>query len=106
MRKGIAILGGIGIGAGLMYAFDPDRGKRRRALMRDKVSATANRATDTAGKIKRDLRNRAYGLISETKVVFKGEDVSDEVLVDRVRSKLGRVLSHTGAIEVTAKDGV
>ena len=36
MNKGVALIGGVGLGAALMYIFDPDRGGRRRALIRDK----------------------------------------------------------------------
>src|SRR5437867_6971449 len=100
MNKGAALVGGVGLGAALMYLFDPDRGKRRRALIRDKVEAAGNKATCYAGKMKRDIRNRAYGVVAETKSVFKQEDVTDDVLVDRVRSKLGRHPVHIGAIGV------
>ena len=106
MRKEVAVLSALGIGAGLMYLFDPDRGKRRRALIRDKAESAANKIADTAGKMNRDLRNRAYGLIAETKNFFRHEEVPDDVLVDRVRSKLGRVSRHVGALDVTAHNGV
>jgi hypothetical protein len=33
------LIGGLGLGAGLMYVFDPDRGKRRRAMARDKAES-------------------------------------------------------------------
>ena len=36
MNNKTAIVGAVGIGAALMYFLDPDRGKRRRALVRDK----------------------------------------------------------------------
>ena len=32
-----SILGSVAIGAVAMYAFDPDKGRRRRALVRDKA---------------------------------------------------------------------
>ena len=51
MNKGVALVGGVGLGAALMYIFDPDRGKRRRALIRDKVEAAGNKANDLAGKM-------------------------------------------------------
>ena len=39
------------------------------------------------------------------RMTFKHEDLTDEVLIDRVRSKIGRVVSHAGAVEVAATDG-
>ena len=37
--------------------------------------------------------------------MFKSEDVPDDVLVSRLRSKMGRVVSHPRAIEITANQG-
>ena len=105
MNKGVALVGGVGLGAALMYFFDPDRGKRRRALIRDKVESAGNKVAEKAEKMRRDLGNRAYGLVAETKSIFRHEEVSDEVLVDRVRSRLGRMPVHIGAFDITANDG-
>ena len=105
MNKGAALVGGVGIGAALMYFFDPDRGKRRRGQVRDKVEAAGNKVGDYAGKMSRDIRNRAYGIAAETKSLFTHDDATDEVLVDRVRSKLGRYSIHPGPIEVQATSG-
>jgi osmotically-inducible protein OsmY len=105
MNKKAAIVG-VGVGAALMYFFDPDRGRGRRALVRDKVESAGNKANVYAEKMGRDIRNRAYGVVAETKALFKHEDVTDDVLSDRVRAKLGRYPVHTGAIEVRANDGV
>ena len=105
MNKGAAIVSGVGVGAALMYFFDPDRGKRRRALVRDKVEAAGNKASCYAGKMGRDLRNRANGVVAETKSLFTDEQVTDDVLVDRVRSKLGRFPVHIEAIDVSANNG-
>ncbi|PYS66770.1 MAG: hypothetical protein DMF73_20920 [Acidobacteria bacterium] len=71
MNKGVALVGGVGLGAALMYIFDPDRGKRRRALIRDKVEAAGNKIGDKAEKMGRDLSNRAYGVVAETKSIFQ-----------------------------------
>src|ERR1041385_8137433 len=106
MNKGVALIGGAGLGAALMDIFDPDRGKRRRALIRDKVEGAGNRLSDTADKMQRDLRNRAYGVVAEAKSIFRHDEVTDDVLVDRVRSRLGRIPVHIGAFDVSAKDGV
>jgi osmotically-inducible protein OsmY len=105
MNNKAALVGGIGLGAALMYLFDPDRGRRRRALIRDKVEGAANKTSDYAEKMSRDLRNRAYGVVAETKSMFRHEEVTDDVLVDRVRAKLGRYPVHVGAIDVTAQNG-
>jgi osmotically-inducible protein OsmY len=105
MNNKTAIVGAVGLGAALMYFLDPDRGKRRRALVRDKVESAGNKATEYAEKMGRDVRNRAYGVVAETKSILKGEGVTDDVLVDRVRAKLGRYPVQMGAISVQANDG-
>jgi len=56
---------GVAAGAVLMYFFDPDRGRTRRALLRDKVVGLSNDLGDAAGKAARDLRNRAQGVVAE-----------------------------------------
>jgi len=106
MNKGVAIVGGVGLGAALMYLLDPDRGRRRRALIRDKVEAAGNKITDSAGKMGRDIQNRAQGVLAETKARLSHEELSDEVLVDRVKARLGRLPMHFGAPEVTAQYGI
>jgi hypothetical protein len=53
----------------------------------------------------RDVSNRTRGLVSEIKSRLSSEQPEDSVLVDRVRSKLGRIVSHPAAIVVTAQDG-
>ena len=51
MNKGVALIGGVGLGAALMYIFDPDRGKRRRALVQDKVTAVGHKAEISAEQV-------------------------------------------------------
>ena len=107
MRKSLALMSAAGAGAGLMYFFDPDRGKRRRALLRNQAVHIKKIAGDAAGKTGRDVRNHLHGAVSELESLFveKGA-VSNDVLQARVRSKLGRVVSHPSAIEVKAVDGL
>ena len=107
MNKGLRLMSVAGLGAGLMYLFDPDRGKRRRALVRNKVTHAAKVASDVAGKTRRDVRNHVLGAFAEVESLFmKNDSPSDDVLEARVRSKLGRVVSHPSAIEVKAVDGL
>ncbi|MCI0338784.1 MAG: SRPBCC family protein [Acidobacteria bacterium] len=103
--KGSQILMGLGLGAGLMYMLDPNRGKRRRAQVRDKVVYTLNVADKAIGKASRDLNNRLAGLEAEVKSIFRSEDVDDDVLKARVQTRLGRLVSHPHAIKVECKEG-
>lgn len=107
IEKGNWLLGGLGLGAALMYLFDPDRGNRRRALLRDKCIHTTHRmgnAVSSVGGACRDLSNRSYGVLSEATHWFSREKVNDETLTARVRSRLGHLIFHPGSIDVSAKD--
>ena len=74
MRGIIAILGGLGAGAALMYLLDPDGGNRRRALIRDKM-VKLNRQTQDAvsGRVK-DMSNRAKGMLHEAKSMVEPDE--------------------------------
>ncbi|HEY2975962.1 MAG TPA: SRPBCC family protein [Pyrinomonadaceae bacterium] len=104
-RELTLMAGGIGLGAALMYMLDPDRGSRRRVLVRDKLASAANAMPKAIGVTARDLSNRAEGLASQVTSLFSSKEVPDEVLVERVRSKMGRVVSHPHAIQVKADHG-
>jgi hypothetical protein len=99
------LLGGLALGAGLMFFFDPARGRRRRALARERGGHFLRVAGRDARRIGRDFRNRARGLIAEERRKLDHTPVPDEVLVARVRAKLGHVISHPKDIEVAAHDG-
>jgi len=105
MNKGLAILGSLGIGAGLMYLLDTDKGRRRRARLRDKASHALNESRRSMRITAKDFRNRVRGISAGAKTLVKKTPVSDEVLVERVRSRMGRVVSHPHSINVTADNG-
>ena len=65
------LLGGIGVGAALMYLLDPERGRTRRARLSDQVTSKANRFGDAAAAQARDLRNRAQGFVHEAGGLFR-----------------------------------
>jgi hypothetical protein len=105
MNKALTFGAGLGLGTGIMFLLDPDRGKRRRALVRDKLVSTAKKTGEGVEVTARDLRNRTQGIIAELQSRFSSKPADDATLVERVRSKLGRVVSHPGAIEVRAQHG-
>ncbi len=108
MARGGGILGGLGmgvVGATLMYVFDPAGGNRRRARVRDAVVHWAKTAAAGAGVTARDAGNRARGLIAETRARLRREPVADDVLGERVRAELGRIVSHPRAIDVQVDGG-
>jgi gas vesicle protein len=98
------LLAGAGLGAALAFILDPNTGGRRRALVRDQFVRASRKTRDGLDATARDLANRTRGITSATRSRFSADDVDDDVLRDRVRSKLGRVCSHPRAIEVDVQD--
>jgi CBS domain-containing protein len=94
------------MGAGMMYMMDPARGRTRRAKLRDKAVGLYNDSTWFAGKVQRDIQNRATGAVASAKSMLKHEEeLPDQKLEARVRSSLGRATSHPHAIRVRAENG-
>lgn len=93
-------------GVGMMYFFDPQTGKRRRALLRDQMTKAQNKTTTRVEALAEDAANRTRGKAVETVHRFATEDVSDAVLAERVRSEMGRHLSRPGSVDVQANNGV
>jgi osmotically-inducible protein OsmY len=105
MYRMISFIKGAAIGAGMMYFFDPVLGNRRRALLRDQFTHLGNKSCDFADAKWRDMQNRMYGTFAEARSRLHRDEPSDEVLIDRVRSAIGRQMTHAGAIEVDARNG-
>ena len=62
-----SFLCGAALGAAVMYFLDPQGGRRRRAVVRDKAVSYANQTGEYADKTARDLGNRATGLAHEAR---------------------------------------
>ena len=93
---------GLLAGATLMYFLDPRRGRARRKRLMDLVTHAARVERRLVVRGARDAGHRARGAIERMKP--RG-DVDDHKLAARIRSELGRVVSHARAIEVTADGG-
>ena len=74
-------------------------------MLRDTATHTVTVTWDVVGKTSHDLSHRLMGFASEMKRAVTRETVSDAVLVQRVRAKLGHVVSHPHAIAVMVKEG-
>jgi hypothetical protein len=93
------------IGAGLMFFLDPDRGKRRRALTRDKLVSWGNTAAERINGKARDLRNRAQGVAANVRHLFSSDGAGDGLLAQRVRSIVDETVSNPSAIETRVEGG-
>jgi len=101
-----AVLTGLGLGASLMYLLDPERGRRRRALARNRIAHAARLSEDAIEATGRDVVHRASGATARLRGMRHREPADDRVLAERVRAKLGRLVSHPRGIDVEASDGV
>ncbi len=101
-----AFLGGVGVGALVMYFMDPEAGNRRRYLARDRMARTGRKTGNLVGGRTRDLANRARGIAARIRARVETETPSDDVLAQRVRAALGRVISHPRLISISARAGV
>src|SRR5687767_6076325 len=52
----------LGVGAGLMYLFDPTLGRRRRHVLRDKLVSSVHQLGDCCDATTRDFANRTRGV--------------------------------------------
>ena len=104
-RAWARFLAGAGVGAACMYLIDPNSGARRRALLRDNATHVAHKTADGLDAARRDIAHRAYGTWASTRARFASSEVPDSVLLQRVRTRLGRHVSHPRAIDVEVNAG-
>src|SRR6266536_1993544 len=90
-------------GAAVMYFADPICGRRRRATTRDRFVAGWRDVINELDKAERDLWNRTHGVVWAISSLWKRTDADGPVLVDRVRSTIGRAVSHPHAIQARAE---
>ncbi|HET7824575.1 MAG TPA: hypothetical protein VFK90_04550, partial [Anaeromyxobacter sp.] len=98
-------LAGFAAGVGLMYLLDPRRGAARRSQAVQRAGRVLREVEGTVEAGARDLQHRARGLAHEAAARVEREHAPDEVVVERVRAKLGRLAAHPGAIRVVCHEG-
>lgn len=113
MRRGIGlgfglVLGAL-VGAGMVFALASERGRRRRRLERIKAQLKRRKLMALGGRAlsrSRDLRNRVKGRLIEVRAARREGPVTDEILVERIRARIGHCSDHPRNILVTVKDGM
>lgn len=106
MNRMLVAVVGAGVGAGSMYLLDPARGGDRRARLDAKAVHASHAAKRVARTTVRDVEHRLNGLAARVHGRLTEEPApADDVLGERVRARLGRLVSHPGAIHVAASGG-
>lgn len=102
MKTLLPVAAGAAAGALLMYYLDARSGGRRRALARDKLVAAGHDAGAFAQAKGKRAADKARGVLATGRLDRRStsEPESDEQLQGRIRSRLGRLLSHPKAVHV------
>ncbi|HTT07160.1 MAG TPA: hypothetical protein VMF64_17930 [Steroidobacteraceae bacterium] len=90
--------------AGVMYYFDANSGRRRRLALGQRSAGAARRSLARLQAASHGLAHRAVELVARATALLRGDEAAPGVLVERVRSRLGRVVSHPGAVHVSADE--
>ncbi len=96
---------GAALGGAAMFFLDPEKGRRRRAFVRDQAVKASSNVRTFVENGKRDLVHRGSVTTGRLRSLITKRAASDSVLVDRVRSKMGHYVAHPSAIEVTVSGG-
>jgi osmotically-inducible protein OsmY len=94
------------LGAAAIYLFDPTQGRRRRqdaAGQANRIVSQCGRAFRQTGRQFQDMMNRGRGMAHEARSRYMprgGEDVSPEMMIQRIRSQMGHHVADAGSIAV------
>jgi len=97
------------IGALAAYFFDPDNGRRRRALARDRAPVMFRQGGRKAESLRRAASSEAYGVAQKVKHRKEGEkpQPDDATLARKVETEIFRDAEvPKGQINVNAENGV
>jgi osmotically-inducible protein OsmY len=95
-----------GVGAAAAYLLDPDRGRSRRARLRDQGTAFGRRQARALERQASFQRGRAEGIVQRARHRGVQPPADDRALVDRVRTEVLRGDPGHPHLNVDAVDGV
>lgn len=103
-----AFLAGSGAGAAFGYAFDPQMGRRRRHMLRDRLAAKTRRGSHEIGRKARYMAGKAQGVVAEATPPGRGSsDLNDSGLAAKVETELFRPKgAPKGKVDVSVEGGV
>lgn len=105
-KRTAAVVAGVAAGATAMYVLDPVSGRRRQNLIFGKAVHLLRQLTHFSRTAFHDAVNRASGVVARTRGRLHSKEIPDDaVLVDRIRSRMGRVVSHPHMIHVDSYRG-
>lgn len=108
-NKSLVFLTGVGAGAAFMYLYDPISGRHRLRVAAGKLEHAKVALGHEVGKASRDLGHRGKGLLARAAMqlwsMIRTPAPNPDRLHARVRSELGRCVSHPRAVQVSSSDG-
>jgi len=93
------LLGGLGLGAGLMYLLDPEKGVERRDMVRGQVVDYGRQTGDVLGDTRRTLSRQAQAVLTRTRVPFRRQPgLGERLLTQAEEMKLPLGLCLLGCV--------
>lgn len=106
MRSMLSSIAALAAGVAAMYYLDPEMGRRRRALAIDRMEALTHDVADLAQALGKRSVNRLEGWLAMARQFNQAnETLEDDQLRERIRARLGHVVSHPRAIQVGVDQG-
>jgi uncharacterized membrane protein len=99
------LLGGLAAGAAALYFLDPDQGQKRRTAFATKAKRMGKSVAEEASKSGRDAWHQVAGNARKIWNRVSWEQPDDDILVERIRARLGRIVSHPPDVHVASDHG-
>ena len=102
------LIGGVAVGAGALTAYlaDPEVGDKRRARLVTNTKRLLQRVGQDAKISLRDTGHRLAGMAASLRSQLRADQPSPEVLEQRIRSRIGRVISRPQCVHVLCDRGL
>jgi hypothetical protein len=105
LRSSISFAKGAALGATAAYLFDPDRGRARRARVRDQLAAVGRRGARTAGRRVRYQAGRMKGRTLRSVGGGRFEPIDDHAITEHLHGVLSRLPVTTSSLTVEVVGG-